>query len=114
MEKFVVSTDHLLLLARMYVSWEDCEFGAPAIDCKKPYGNSSVLSDMREILGVEGKRCPHCDEVIDDSSVSDNSLRKVHCEMQTVLQILLHNAETGISPGSYQRATFGDKWVESF
>lgn len=33
---FVVTEDHLKLLAQMYVRWEDCEFGAPAIDCKRP------------------------------------------------------------------------------
>jgi hypothetical protein len=114
MEKFVITPNHMMLLKRMCVSWEDCEFGAPAIDCKRPYGNSSVLSDMREILGIEGKRCPHCDDFIGDGALSDDALNGLHKEMQTVLQILLHNAETGISPGPYQRATFGDKWVESF
>lgn len=32
--------------------WDDCETGAPAIDPKRPYGNSSVASDVLEILGM--------------------------------------------------------------
>jgi hypothetical protein len=36
----------------MYITWDDCEFGAPACDCKRPYGNSDVYGDMAEILGL--------------------------------------------------------------
>lgn len=32
--------------------WNDGETGAPAIDSKRPYGNSSVACDVLEILGM--------------------------------------------------------------
>jgi len=51
--QFEIKEEHLKLAKRMNVSWEDCEFGAPAIDCKRPYGNSSVHQDMLEILGMK-------------------------------------------------------------
>ena len=35
-KKFEVKLEHLKLLKRAYVRWEDCEFGAPSIDCKRP------------------------------------------------------------------------------
>ncbi len=54
-KKFEVKLEHLKLLKRAYVRWEDCEFGAPSIDCKRPYGNSSVVEDMFEILYGEPK-----------------------------------------------------------
>ena len=35
----------------MIVQWRDCEYGAPEINPKRPYGNSSVELDICEILG---------------------------------------------------------------
>lgn len=52
---FTVKEEHLKLMQRMNVDWHDCEFGAPAIDCKRPYGNGAVFQDMIEILGLEKK-----------------------------------------------------------
>ena len=40
------------LLRRAHVTWMDAEFGAPEIDCKRPYGSSGVYSDIAEILGI--------------------------------------------------------------
>ena len=37
-----LNPDALKLLARAYWRYEDFEYGAPAIECKRPYGNSSV------------------------------------------------------------------------
>ena len=50
--EFTVTDEHLKLLRGAYVGWDDCEFGAPAIDCKRPYGNSDVIADIAEILEV--------------------------------------------------------------
>jgi len=36
-KRFELKEEHLKLLRNMNVSWDECEFGAPAIDCKKPY-----------------------------------------------------------------------------
>jgi hypothetical protein len=51
--EFTVTEDHLKLLRRAYIGWDDCEFGAPGIDPKRPYGNSDVIGDIAEILGEE-------------------------------------------------------------
>lgn len=32
--------------------WDKCETGAPAVDPKRPYGNSDVDCDVLEILGI--------------------------------------------------------------
>ncbi|MCU1325011.1 MAG: hypothetical protein JWN34_381, partial [Bryobacterales bacterium] len=53
MSDFFVTSEHLKLLQRMCVGWQDCEYGAPEIDPKRPYGNSSVEYDILEILGVK-------------------------------------------------------------
>lgn len=32
---------------------DDCEYGAIGVDCKRPFGNSDVESDILELLGYE-------------------------------------------------------------
>lgn len=52
-QTFEVKPEHLQLIQRFCVGWQDCEFGAPEIDPKRPYGNSAVHQDMIEILGFK-------------------------------------------------------------
>ncbi len=52
-KQFTLKPEHVKLLRRMYVDWDDCEFGAPEIDPEQPYGNSDVEQDMIEILGLK-------------------------------------------------------------
>ncbi len=47
---FTVTADHLKLLRAAYVDWDACEFGAPAIDSKRPYGNGGVVRDIANIV----------------------------------------------------------------
>lgn len=54
-KKFTVKPDHLKLLKKMCVGWRDCEFGAPEIDPKRPYGNSGVYGDIGQIQRITGK-----------------------------------------------------------
>src|SRR5262245_17189804 len=51
-ERFTVTDEHLRLLRRAYVFWDETEFGAPGINAKRPYGNSDVYGDIAEILGL--------------------------------------------------------------
>lgn len=75
-EFFELTEDHLKLLNHAHVGWDGCEYGAPAIDCKRPYGNSSVEQDIAEIIGV-------------DYNDEDEELSNLHNETQTALQIIL-------------------------
>ena len=93
--KIRVTEDHIKLLRRAYITWEDCEFGAPAIDCKRPYGNSSVLIDIAEILGIA---IPKEDDWEWPEGV-EARMRQLHRETQTVLQIILSTGE--MKPGLY-------------
>ena len=63
-EEFELKEEHLQLLERAYWEWHDCEYGAPSMDPKRPYGNSDVTGDVAEIIGEQPKKCPHCDEFI--------------------------------------------------
>lgn len=52
--EFTVTEDHLKLLRHAYdIYWDPGEgYGAPAINPKKPYGNSAVPQDVANILGA--------------------------------------------------------------
>lgn len=52
-ETFVMKPEHLKLLRNFRVGWQNCEFGAPEINPKRPYGNSDVIQDMIEIFGLK-------------------------------------------------------------
>lgn len=48
--KFTVTDQHIKLIRKMFVQWQDIETGAPEIDPKRPYGNSDIEADVYEIL----------------------------------------------------------------
>jgi len=94
---FTITANHLKLLHQFNIHWEDCEYGAPSVDCKRPYGNSSVEEDIAEIIGLE---------MLEDDDGEKHFpkggrdvCRKLHKEMQTVLQIIC--ATMQISEGNY-------------
>lgn len=92
-ETFEVTAEHIRLLRSAYVEWQDCETGAPAIDPKRPYGNSDVAGDVNDILGAK---------------YSEDDALAVHLGTQTALQIIL---STGMfRPGKYRQKDFGEAW----
>jgi len=72
---FEVTEEHLKLLKHSHVMWRASEYGAPMIDPKRPYGNTSVESDIAEILGWE--------------NYNNERAEKLHRELEIVLQIVL-------------------------
>lgn len=90
--RFTLTTEHVALLRAMNVGWQDCETGAPEIDPKRPYGNSSVELDVAEILGWE----------VDEDGLTDEQHDRaatLHRETQTALQVVLHAGS--FEPGDY-------------
>lgn len=101
--QFRVLPEHIMLLQHAYVRWNNCETGAPCIDPKRPYGNSSVIPDIAEILNKA------FDEEDYDNETADY-LFKLHKETEQVLEIFL---QTGVMmPGLYQRDNnnYHSKW----
>lgn len=88
---FTVTDEHLKLLRRAYVGWDDCEFGAPAIDCKRPYGNGDVIGDIGEILGYQREHWENEDGDYYET-VADN-FTQIHAQTAVVLQIALATGE---------------------
>lgn len=104
--RFTITEEHLKLLRHMCVQWEDAEFGAPCIDPKRPYGNSSVLEDIREILGE-----PYEDR--DRRSETQNSrYAQLHAETEVALQICLQMGE--FKTGSFAREhMYSHEWKKT-
>ena len=103
MKEFMLKLEHIKLLSHASVDWLDCETGAPCIDCKRPYGNSDVAGDVAEILGIDIKKCPHCNEPLEE--VDENQLMNWHHETETALQIIL--CTQSFVPGKYREVEYG-------
>jgi hypothetical protein len=106
---FTLTGEHVKLLRRANVSWSDGEFGAPDIDPKRPFGNSSVPQDVYEILGW-----PHPSEEEDEDFFGDDGwvrAKKIVRELETALQIVL-SAGTFI-PGVYEAEEYHSNWTWS-
>lgn len=71
------TVDHLTLLKEACWGWDDAEFGAAAMDAKRPYGNSDVEEDLAEHL-------PH---------LSREERLRAHCELPAVLSWITGNAD---------------------
>ena len=104
--EFTVTDEHLKLLRRAYVDWDDCEFGAPAIDCKRPYGNSDVIGDIGEILGYPEEH--YQDEDGDRHETIEANFTQLHAETAIVLQIALATGE--FRPGRYVCDKYHANW----
>lgn len=107
--RFSLKPEHLALLRRAYIGWDNCEYGAPAIDCKRPYGNSDVEGDIGEILGIAPAGAPgeHDDEpyFTDEQRAEFAAL---HIATRDALQIILSTGS--FEPGVYERERYGSTW----
>jgi hypothetical protein len=104
-ETFTLTEDHLKLMQRMYVGWQYCEFGAPEIDPKRPYGNGDVCNDVAEILGLDSRLMNEDDSQYDEGMY--DRLEALHKETETALQIVL--TTLSFEPGVYKR-----EWLEDW
>ena len=105
-ERFVLTEDHVKLLARFNVNWWDAEFGAPSIDPKRPYGNSDVLRDIAKILRWKLSKIS-ADE-IGLSSLQVEKARQLHAQTETALQVIL--STQSFVPGTYEREMYSRDW----
>lgn len=103
---FIVKEEHIKLLRNSYTGWDNCEFGSPEIDCKRPYGNGDVISDMIRILF--GELPDDIAEKIEDTLY--DYLVTLHRETETVLQIALRTGQ--FKAGKYQSDDYKNNWVE--
>lgn len=106
MRRFTLTEEHVKLLRAANVRWDNCEFGAPAIDCKRPYGNSAVLYDMAEILGVQQVEVDGGELRLLERDA--DRLADLHAETETALQVILATGSFG--PGEYEADDYYRNW----
>lgn len=114
-QTFEVTEEHIKLLRRAYVSWNDCEHGAPEINPKRPYGNSDVASDVVEILGLELTDFVEYDEILrlEEGELPESMhdyCEALHLDTQTALQIFLSTGT--MEPGIYNGDWTGHRWTK--
>jgi hypothetical protein len=103
LDTFELTEDHIKLVTNMYVSWGDAETGAPAINPKRPYGNSDVPGDVYRVLHDDvyyGDT--HQDEYGDELDMPEGmeeDYEKLHRQTETALQIVL--CTKSFTPGIY-------------
>ena len=103
MKLFQLTEDHIKLLNRMYVYWDDDSYdGAPAIDTKRPYGNSGVVNDVYEI--IHGKEWDYEHEEMPEEIYEQ--MMDIHAETATALQIVL--CTKSFEPGLYELKSLWD------
>lgn len=104
-QEFEIRPEHLKLLRAANVTWYEIETGAPAIDGKRPYGNSDVAHDVIDLMGWWDDP----DDVTPRQEREDraNALR-LHEETKTALQIVLNTGS--FEPGVYVSDWYGREW----
>lgn len=106
MNWFLLTPQHIALLRKASVVWDECECGAPAIDCKRPYGNSDYLCDVAKVVGLEP------DGTWDNWNEENlGMMARLHRETETALQVVLSSGS--FEPGMYFQRGFGIPWVPS-
>ena len=105
---FNLTQKHLDLLKNMQVNWDSTETGAPAIDPKRPYGNSDVANDVGNILGYKPRGFEGDPE--EYSLKQCDKFLRIHRETQTALQIVLQTGD--FKKGTYKREDSWSNWVK--
>jgi hypothetical protein len=100
---FTLTDAHIVLLRHMRVAWNDTEFGsAPAIYARRPYGNSSVLEDVAELVGM-----PPWDL---RSTAEDAQCLWLHLQTQAALEVVLSTG--AFEPGEYELDAHTFRWFK--
>lgn len=105
--EFILTQRHITLLQRANIRYDGAEFGAPCIDPKRPYGNSSVVHDIAEILDVN---LPDEDEDPHGYDDVESELVKIHDQLTIALQIIVQQLPN-VRLGRYGLVRkYGNEW----
>jgi hypothetical protein len=104
---FTLLPEHVMLLRRVYVDWNDCEYGAPCVDAKRPYGTSSVALDIAEILGWEPEEDADEDGLILSREQTERA-QELHKGTRVALQVILRTGS--FEPGEFVADNYDQNW----
>lgn len=108
-KEFCVTEDHIKLLRKAIVNWQDMGPGGPCVDPVQPYGTTCAQCDIAKILNIK-PRYSHKDQTIEYREDQIEYMEKVHKETKIVLQIFLRTGK--MEPGLY-RDTLWNKWEKA-
>ena len=103
---FELTEDHIKLLRSAYVTWCYEEWGAPQIDPKRPYGDSSIARDVAEILGWELEGEEDGEPALSDRQ--HTRALELHEQTEVALQIVLRTGS--FEPGLHEASKYGQDW----
>lgn len=114
--RFTLTAEHVALLQAAWVDWEDVEWGAPAIDPKRPYGNGDLDRDLYYALATPEARASVWDDdhglpaglAPDEWRLICERNRVLHRETETALQIVLRAGS--FTPGVYEAREYHNDW----
>jgi hypothetical protein len=107
--QFELTEQHLKLIRRMNVRYDDyCEFGAPMVDPKRPYGNSSVYHDIGEILDISPTAGDPDD--LEFTEEQEDTMLALHKETATALQVII--AAGSFELGTYEAGKYDRNWTK--
>lgn len=87
-----LTMDHIKLLQKAEWRWNNCEFGAPMIDPKRPFGFSGgQYEQMAEILGMELFEDADGERYL--SREQEEYVSKVWSEILDAIKIIMENAD---------------------
>ena len=105
--QFEITEKHIKLMKNMNVGYnEHCEFGAPDIDPKRPYGNGNVYRDIARILEIEPALIKDGESIFSEDQ--EDAMLALHKQMKTALQVVL-TAST-FETGLYESDEYHDNW----
>lgn len=104
--QFRLTEEHVTLIREMSIGWQDSETGAPEVDPKRPYGNSSVERDVAELLGWEIDKHEGLTDEQRDRAMA------LHRETEVALQVVLQAGtfEPGLYVNRDKHAPYGVKY----
>ena len=108
-DEFTITEDHLKLLSNLNVHFDSSGYdGAPAVDCKRPYGNSGdVAYDVFRVL--TGNYWDYDEDGDEMPEEMNEDFHKLHRETATTLQICLVMKE--FKTGKFRKTFYGfDSW----
>jgi hypothetical protein len=107
MKHFTLTADHVLLLRNASIDFQDGpEWGGPAIDCKRPFGNGDMVGDMALLLGVNNVETD--DEEIHWPPGTRLNMMHLYGELGDALQVVL--ATGTFSPGDFEADDYSRNW----
>lgn len=108
---FKLTQEHIALMKELRFYYEDdCEYGGPSVDMKRPFGNSGrtqIVRDMAEALGIpDDKVCDRDGELIEPEA---SRIEGIYRELPKAIECVFRSGS--MEPGIFEAPRYTSKWV---